>query len=296
MSVLVLLIMIIGHPRFLARVFATRRHSTPQPKAVTHDKHTRIQHRRTGGGDLDCGWLLRSGELTVTDDSSSWLAEKQDPFKDPSWIPRFPSDPRSTFIGTTTKVSPRPTLLPPPHIIPLLHCLPGAAYLLIAPFAKLPWRFGTSLKLPQIVVVLVYFTLIGLAMVWKSDIDPDAAKSGHGEDFMRAGWVAMSQVPVVVALGVRATIVGMCVGQGYERLKVFHKIVGRTIFLASTLHVCFYRECLAGTYEVLSPAMQVDADDALQCGSYCLRLRRSCSRRLRNAPAWSLGFLSYSLA
>ena len=243
MTVLLLLIMVFGHPRFLARLFATRRYKAGPPQPVIYDKYRKIRPRRTGGGDLDRGWLLRSVQQKVTDDSSSWISDKQDPFKDPSWAPRFPSDPRSSFIGTTTpKTAPTATLLPPPHISPLLHSVPGAAYLLIAPFARLPWRFGSALKLPQIAVILVYFTFIALAMVWKADIDPDAAKAGHGEDFMRTGWVAMSQVPVVVALGVRANIVGLCVGQGYERLKVFHKIVGRVVFLASTLHVAFYCE------------------------------------------------------
>ena len=248
MTVLLLVLMIIGHPRFLARLFATRRPRSATSKTpVIGEKFTSNQPRRTGGGDLDRGWLLmRQSTQHVhldDDDSSSWLSDKQDPFKDPNWIPKFPSDLRSSFIGTTTrKLSPTPTLLPPPHINPLIQSLPGSAYFLYAPFARLPWRFGTSLKIPQIAIVLVYLTLIGLAMIWKSDINPDAADSGHEKDFMRTGWVAMSQVPIVVALGVRSNIVGMCVGKGYERLKVFHKIVGRVIFLASTLHVAFYRE------------------------------------------------------
>ena len=54
--------------------------------------------------------------------------------------------------------------------------------------------------------------------------------------------VALVHVPMVIALGVRGNLVGLCVGKGYERLKVFHKLVGRILFLCATLHTAFYSE------------------------------------------------------
>jgi ferric-chelate reductase len=62
-------------------------------------------------------------------------------------------------------------------------------------------------------------------------------------DFIRTGLVALAQIPLVVALGVKGNLLGLCVGMGYEKMKAFHKIVGRVIFLAATLHVALYREC-----------------------------------------------------
>jgi hypothetical protein len=50
----------------------------------------------------------------------------------------------------------------------------------------------------------------------------------------------MVQIPLVIALGVRGNIIGLCVGKGYERLKTFHKIVGRVCFLSSGLHTAFW--------------------------------------------------------
>ena len=233
---ILLLIMVISHPRFLARWFATRSYKPP-PKSSLLEKGGQ-QPRRAGGGDLEKGWTLRSGKKTVSDDGSSWLASS-DPFKDPVWMPRFPDQHRHSFIGPTPSTTPAPTLTPPPHMSPLLSGLPFASALLMAPFARLPFHLGTSLKIPQIAVIVVYLAFIGLAMIWKSDVNP---VDGYAEDFMRTGWVAMSQIPIVIGLGVRANLFGLCVGKGYERLKVFHKIVGRVVFLSSTLHVSFYRE------------------------------------------------------
>ena len=92
------------------------------------------------------------------------------------------------------------------------------------------------------VIVVAFLTLLSLAMAFRSIPGPAKQDSGYGQDFLRTGWVATVQVPVVVALGVRSNFLGLLVGQGYDKLKVFHKIVGRVIFFASTLHVGFFRE------------------------------------------------------
>ncbi|ORX38304.1 FAD-binding domain-domain-containing protein [Kockovaella imperatae] len=244
---LLLFIMLFLHPRFIARVFATRRYRAPS-KGDDPSKP-----RRAGGGDLERGWLLWSGKRIVADDSSSGSIANSDSIK--GWTPPpFASGnyPRNSFVGPTPSTTPAATLLPPPHMRPISNIVPFTSALMMAPFARFPYRFGTSLRIPQIAVVLIYFVLVAFAMIWKSDVDASKPGSGYGRDFMRTGWIAMSQIPIVMLFGVRANLVGLCVGKGYERLKVFHKIVGRVIFLASALHVGFFAWKLAAFHKPLN--------------------------------------------
>jgi len=97
---------------------------------------------------------------------------------------------------------------------------------------------------PQLVVIALYIAVCVTALLWKSDPLPPTAAKPYGNDFQRSGLVGMVQIPLVIALGVRGNIIGLCVGKGYERLKTFHKIVGRVCFLATGLHVAFWSKSL----------------------------------------------------
>jgi hypothetical protein len=91
-------------------------------------------------------------------------------------------------------------------------------------------------------LIVGYLLLNAFALIWRSDITPTTKVKGYGYDFYRTGLVAITQLPLAVGLGVRGNIVGLCVGKGYEKLKRLHKIVGRVLFLAATLHTVFYCE------------------------------------------------------
>jgi len=157
-----------------------------------------------GGGDLRTGWLLREGKA----------------------VNPFALDSAS--------------LKPPPHITPLLHHLPFSWALLYAPFAKLPRSFSSRATLSELYIIVAYLVVVAFALIWRSDISPTTETKGYGYDFMRTGLTAMAHIPWAVALGVRGNLVGLCVGKGYERLKRLHKIVGRVLFLAATLHTFFW--------------------------------------------------------
>lgn len=85
-----------------------------------------------------------------------------------------------------------------------------------------------------------YLIVILFALIWESDYSPTSATKGYGFNFVRPAFVGMTQVPVVIALGVRGNIIGQCVGKGYERLKVFHKFAGRLVFVCITFHAVGY--------------------------------------------------------
>ena len=239
---LLLLCMLVTHTRFLGRVFASMsrrkapRQVSKNPYAFDMSTHlggvrTDKSKRPVGGGQLGSGWFLRRGqEVDVPGDMASW---KIDPFASP-----FDEvDPRKSTPSP-------PTTSPPPRIVPLLDHLPFSSAFLFAPFSRLPYGFTSSVSLTQLYLITGYLILVAFALIWRSDITPTTSDKGYGDDFSRTGLVTVAQIPVVVALGVRGNIIGLCVGKGYERLKIFHKVVGRVLFLCSTVHAAFSSEYL----------------------------------------------------
>lgn len=246
-SGILLICMVIQHPRFLARLFASlpSRRKRERLNAATALKAAtgRLGHleekpeTQVGGGGLGTGWLLRNGKPV----SDTTFMEKDDPFSSPfDNAYSYSSSPYPTT--TTIPTTPRIKLAPPPHMTPLLSHLPFTSLLLWAPFARFPRPFSSTIKLPYLYIIIAYLTLIGLALVWKSDITPSTKAKGYGNDFQRTGLVGVSQIPLVIALGVRGNIIGLCVGKGYERLKVLHKVTGRVTLLAVSFHVAFWRK------------------------------------------------------
>ena len=53
---------------------------------------------------------------------------------------------------------------------------------------------------------------------------------------IRAGWLSIGQIPLVILLAGKYNVIGFLTGVGYERLNVFHRWVARTLLLTSTLH------------------------------------------------------------
>ncbi|CAL1710629.1 unnamed protein product [Somion occarium] len=67
---------------------------------------------------------------------------------------------------------------------------------------------------------------------------------------VRSGWVAVSQVPVVIILATKNNVPGMLLGVGYERLNFFHRYAGRLVVLAVNVHALgfIYAWSIAGTF------------------------------------------------
>ena len=262
-AAVLLLCMLVQHARFLTRLFASfpeRKPSTgstrkygnrrssddlPPVSAINSatwltDRSQLRSTRRVGGGGLFSGWILRKGQ-PVTGLTSPDLDSKEG-FDDSDSRPGMPS--RSMSVDSATYPSslgpPPPQLIPPPHLKPALNYLPFSRWLHVAPFSRIPAPFGSTLKVPQLYIIAAYLTVCIIALFWKSNPLPPTRAKPYGNDYQRSGLIAMVQIPLVVALGVRGNIIGLCVGKGYERLKTFHKIVGRTCFLASSIHSAFW--------------------------------------------------------
>ncbi|KAH9935370.1 ferric reductase like transmembrane component-domain-containing protein [Fomitopsis serialis] len=59
-------------------------------------------------------------------------------------------------------------------------------------------------------------------------------------EYVPAGWVAASQLPVVFILGTKNNLLGVLLGKGYEKLNYLHRFVGRFVFLAANVHSLGY--------------------------------------------------------
>lgn len=219
---ILLLCAFLSYNRFIARLLAsTQKVPASQERAEKLNLESGGQARIIGGGDLKTGWRLSRGiKSTATFDTSA-----TDPFAD---IP----------LAIPSKSA--PTLLPPPHLPPLIHNLPFAPSLLFTPFSKFPLYLRSSVTLSRLYLATCYVVLLIVAITWKSNLGPTTPVSGYGRDFARTGNLAVAQIPIVIALGVKGNLVGLAIGVGYEKLKILHKLAGRMIFVCSTVHVGYF--------------------------------------------------------
>ncbi|KAL5524839.1 hypothetical protein ACEPAF_9985 [Sanghuangporus sanghuang] len=56
----------------------------------------------------------------------------------------------------------------------------------------------------------------------------------------RLGYIAISQIPVVIALGTKNNVIGMLLGIGYEKLNFLHRLVGLVVFITANVHATVY--------------------------------------------------------
>lgn len=238
--------MLLAHPQFLARLFASLSPRPASEKPAYAFSQTRLQAKRqVGGGDLDQGWILRAGKRLPRLLSPSPSVEYGETKSLASLAVDdyyFSDSHLSAQRNGASDDARGPTLIPPPHIRPVLARIPYSSVLSYAPFARMPGYFQCFMTLPALYLVACYLLVILFAVIWRSDLTPATKAKGYGADNTRSGLVAMTQIPIAVALGVRGNIIGLAVGKGYERLKFFHKLVGRVTFLCATVHMALYRE------------------------------------------------------
>ena len=53
---------------------------------------------------------------------------------------------------------------------------------------------------------------------------------------LRAAWITIAQLPLLILLAGKNNLIGCVSGVSYERLNVFHRWVGRMIWLTATVH------------------------------------------------------------
>ncbi|KAL7796675.1 ferric reductase NAD binding domain-containing protein [Trichoderma ceciliae] len=105
------------------------------------------------------------------------------------------------------------------------------SYLQMTPVAASTWVRVPPLG--HIYVTAAYFAFI-LALVFIGNNVPGAQ---HYQALsIRAGWLGVAQVPLLVLMSSKTNLIGFLVGSSVERLNVYHRWVARGLLLLATLH------------------------------------------------------------
>ncbi|KAG8705482.1 hypothetical protein FRC09_002931 [Ceratobasidium sp. 395] len=102
---------------------------------------------------------------------------------------------------------------------------------LLQPASKLVSARYDGYSVGQYVLLLLYATLIGVSMFLYST---------PVSNIQRAGFVCISQLPIVFALGTKNSLIGWLVGMGYEKLNYIHRFVGQLMFVTALFHIVGY--------------------------------------------------------
>lgn len=74
---------------------------------------------------------------------------------------------------------------------------------------------------------------------------------------VRAGWLTITQIPLLILLSGKVNLIGLLSGVSYERLNVLHRWVARTMLLTATLHMG-YQQALWNKLGLLQLEWSID--------------------------------------
>ncbi|KAJ7220522.1 hypothetical protein GGX14DRAFT_540699 [Mycena pura] len=109
----------------------------------------------------------------------------------------------------------------PPHLEPAPKFLRPVVSLFRA-------RIAPGFSAAQFSVCAVWFGVLFYAATYRSP--------GPFTDYNRFGYIAVSQVPFIFALGSKNNLLGIFLGMGYEKLNFLHRFVARLAILAAHIH------------------------------------------------------------
>jgi NAD(P)H-flavin reductase len=95
----------------------------------------------------------------------------------------------------------------------------------------------TPPSLGRVLIILVYWVII-IAMLTSNAIVHDAyyfERIGF-----RAAWISVMQIPFIIILAGKVSVIGFFVGSSYERLNWLHRWVSRTLLICVTVHGAFF--------------------------------------------------------
>ncbi|KAI1792298.1 iron reductase [Ganoderma leucocontextum] len=87
------------------------------------------------------------------------------------------------------------------------------------------------IQLGGVAICALYLGLLLFAALYKSSVFKDPK---------RAGWVAISQIPVVYVLATKNNVLSVAWGTAYDRLNYVHRFAGRLLVLAGNVHAIGY--------------------------------------------------------
>ncbi|PFH47037.1 hypothetical protein AMATHDRAFT_153113 [Amanita thiersii Skay4041] len=92
----------------------------------------------------------------------------------------------------------------------------------------------------QVLIMVAYLAVLLYPFIYRSNFLVEA---------QRAGWIAVAQLPFLIAFAAKNNVVGWLLGVGYQNLNFLHRYIGRLIVLAANVHSIdyFYRWSFEGT-------------------------------------------------
>lgn len=94
-------------------------------------------------------------------------------------------------------------------------------------------------KVPPIGAVILLVAYIAFILILEFANNNGAGVLIYTSMGVRAGWLAVAQVPLLILLAGKNNIIGLASGISYERLNVLHRWVSRVLLLLATFHVIF---------------------------------------------------------
>ncbi|KAL9074196.1 MAG: hypothetical protein Q9161_002390 [Pseudevernia consocians] len=100
-----------------------------------------------------------------------------------------------------------------------------------------PTRRGFWIKIPPFGTISLLLAYLGFVLALEF-INNDIPGAQHYQALgIRAAWLAVAQVPLLIVLAGKNNLIGLVTGASYERLNVLHRWASRVLLLLATLHL-----------------------------------------------------------
>lgn len=100
-----------------------------------------------------------------------------------------------------------------------------------------PTRRSFWVKVPPFGTISLLLAYLGFVLALEY-INNDVPGAQHYQALgIRAAWLAVAQVPLLILLAGKNNLIGLVTGVSYERLNVLHRWVSRVLLLLATLHL-----------------------------------------------------------
>jgi ferric-chelate reductase len=141
-----------------------------------------------------------------------------------------------------------------------------ASYPQFSPVAISSW-----VKIPPLGIILLLLAYLAFLLALEF-IDNNIPGAQHYTSLgVRASWLAVAQIPLLLLLAGKANLIGALVGVSYERLNVLHRWVSRGMLLLITLHFG-YQSYGWNQYGLMQLEWQTDTCPPTGIAAYALLL------------------------
>ncbi|KAI5821074.1 ferric reductase NAD binding domain-containing protein [Pyronema omphalodes] len=86
---------------------------------------------------------------------------------------------------------------------------------------------------------------------------------------VRAGWMTLTQLPLVFLMAGKANIVGRLTGTSYERLNWIHRSVSRCMLITALIHLSYFLRSWA-RYHYIQRKLMIDIHSQQGLGAFCV--------------------------